>query len=319
MKKDLDSSLSRPAVSVVIPILNERESIESLYLALRHTLEEMGRGYEIIFVDDGSTDGTFQLLQALQEKDPRLRVIQFRRNFGKTAALNAGFKRAQGGTIVTMDGDLQDDPAEIPMLLAKLDEDYDLVSAWRYDRKDPLSKTLPSRIFNGVVCTLTGVKLHDLNSGLKAYRREVTQDLKLYGELHRFIPILAHWQGYRIAEVRVTHYPRKYGRSKYGLKRLGGGFMDFLTVLFLTYYLKRPLHLFGTLGSLLLLFGFGIGVYHVVLWFRLGGIGFRPLLFVGILAMIVGVQITSIGLLGEMIRNLTYHPEEEYSIRRFLG
>ncbi len=319
MKKDLASQLSRPAISVVIPILNERESIESLYLLLRHTLESMRGGYEIIFVDDGSTDGTFQVLQAFQENDPCLRVIQLRRNFGKTAALNAGFKRAQGEMIITMDGDLQDDPAEIPKLLAKLDEDYDLVSAWRYERKDPLSKTLPSRIFNGVVCTLTGVKLHDLNSGLKAYRREVIQHLKLYGELHRFIPILAHWQGYRIAEVRVTHHPRKYGRSKYGLKRLGGGFMDFLTVLFLTCYLRRPLHLFGTVGSLLFLFGFGIGVYHVVLWFKLGGIGFRPLLFVGILAMIVGVQITSIGLLGEMIRNLAYHPEEEYSIRRFLG
>lgn len=318
MKESQAPQLPRPTISVVIPILNERESIDSLYRSLRQTLESMGGGYEIIFVDDGSTDGTFHLLRALQENDPCLRVIQFRRNFGKTAALNAGFKIAQGETIVTMDGDLQDDPADIPRLLAKLEEDYDLVSAWRYERKDPLSKTLPSRIFNGVVCGLTGVRLHDLNSGLKAYRREVIEGLKLYGELHRFIPILAHWQGYHITEVKVTHHPRMYGRSKYGLRRLGGGFIDFLTVLFLTYYLKRPFHLFGTLGALIFLFGLGIGVYHVVLWFRLGGIGFRPLLFLGILAMIVGVQMTSIGLLGEMIRNLAYHPEEEYSIRRVL-
>jgi len=320
MKKDLAPQLSRPAISVVVPVWNERESIKSLYLSLRHTLESVGGGYEIIFVDDGSTDGTFAVLTTLHDEDPNhIRVIHFRRNFGKTAALAAGFGKAQGEMIVTMDADLQDDPQEIPKLLDKLEEGCDMVVAWRRDRQDPLSKRLLSRIFNGAVSLLTGVRLHDLNCGFKAFRREVIANLKLYGELHRFIPVLAHWRGYRLAELAVVHHPRKYGRSKYGVERLGRAFVDFLVVLFLTRYLKRPLQLFGSIGAVLFLFGFGIGAYHIVLWFRLDGIGFRPLLFAGILAMIVGVQIASIGLLGEMIRHFTYHPEEEYSIDKEMG
>lgn len=320
MKKDLAPQLSRPAISVVVPMWNERESIEPLYLSLRHTLESVGAGYEIIFVDDGSTDGTFAVLTTLHDEDPNhIRVIHFRRNFGKTAALAAGFGKAQGEMIVTMDADLQDDPQEIPKLLDKLEEGCDMVVAWRRDRQDPLSKRLPSRIFNGAVSLLTGVELHDLNCGFKAFRREVIANLKLYGELHRFIPVLAHWRGYRLAEVAVVHHPRKYGRSKYGVERLGRAFVDFLVVLFLTRYLKRPLQLFGSIGAVLFLSGFGIGLYFIVLWFRLGGIGFRPLLFAGILAMIVGIQIVSIGLLGEMIRHFTYHPEEEYSIDKEMG
>lgn len=306
-------------VSVVIPLLNEEESIEPLYTALRRALDGMEERYEVIFVDDGSTDGSFAVLERLYNGDPQhVRVIRFRRNFGKTAALTAGFRQAQGEVIVTLDADLQDDPAEIPKFMTKLGEGYDLAAGWRFPRRDPLSKRLPSWIYNRVVSALTGVGLHDFNCGFKAYRREVVEDMKLYGELHRFIPVLAHWKGYRIGEVEVVHHPRRHGRSKYGVERLGRAFLDFLIVLFLTHYLRRPLQLFGTAGALLFLAGFGIGLYLTVLWFLGGGIGWRPLLFLGILAMIVGLQLASIGLLGEMIRNFAYHPEEEYSIRKRL-
>jgi glycosyltransferase involved in cell wall biosynthesis len=313
---------SEPCIdlSVVIPLLDEEESINPLCSGLRDVLEGLRKEYEIVFIDDGSQDSSFDILKSLHEEDPQhIRVMQFRRNFGKTAALTAGFKQARGDVVITMDADLQDDPAEIPKLLAKLDKDYDLVAAWRHKRQDPLSKTLPSRIANLAVSALTGVKLHDLNCGFKAYRREVVQDLKLYGELHRFIPVMAHWRGYRVGEEKVVHRRRQYGRSKYGFERLGRSFLDFLMVLFLTYYLKRPMHFFGTIGVLLFLSGFGIGLYLTWLWVFQGGIGWRPILFVGILLIIVGVQMASIGLLGEMIRNFAYEAEEEYSIRRLLS
>jgi glycosyltransferase involved in cell wall biosynthesis len=307
-------------LSVVIPLLDEEESIGPLHSSLVAVLGALGKEYEIIFVDDGSEDGTFGILQSLHEQDPEhIRVIQFRRNFGKTAALTAGFRQARGDVVITMDADLQDDPREIPGLLERLSDDYDLVVAWRHERRDPLSKRLPSKVANTAVSALTGVRIHDLNCGFKAYRREVVQDLKLYGELHRFIPVLAHWRGYRVTEQKVVHRPRQYGQSKYGFERLGRSFLDFGMVLFLTYYLKRPMHLFGTLGALLFLFGFAIGLYLTGLWVLGEGIGWRPLLFLGILAMVVGVQMASIGLLGEMIRNFAYDPEEEYSIRRLLS
>jgi glycosyltransferase involved in cell wall biosynthesis len=307
-------------LSVVVAVLDEEESIRPLFSALDEVLDSLGREYEIIFVDDGSEDSSFEILKSLYENDrEHVRVIQFRRNFGKTAALTAGFREARGGVVITLDADLQDDPTEIPGLLDKLNEDYDLVVAWRHERQDPLSKRLPSKIANAAVSVLTGVRLHDLNCGFKAYRREVVQDLKLYGELHRFIPVLAHWRGYRVTEQKVVHRPRQYGQSKYGFERLGRSFLDFGMVLFLTYYLKRPMHLFGTLGALLFLFGFAIGLYLTGLWVLGEGIGWRPLLFLGILAMVVGVQMASIGLLGEMIRNFAYDPEEEYSVRRLLS
>ena len=307
-------------LSVVVAVLDEEESIRPLFSALDEVLDSLGREYEIIFVDDGSEDSSFEILKSLYENDrEHVRVIQFRRNFGKTAALTAGFREARGGVVITLDADLQDDPTEIPGLLDKLNEDYDLVVAWRHERQDPLSKRLPSKIANAAVSVLTGVRLHDLNCGFKAYRREVVQDLKLYGELHRFIPVLAHWRGYRVTEQKVVHRPRQYGQSKYGFERLGRSFLDFGMVLFLTYYLKRPMHLFGTLGALLFFFGFAIGLYLTGLWVLGEGIGWRPLLFLGILAMVVGVQMASIGLLGEMIRNFAYDPEEEYSVRRLLS
>ena len=307
-------------LSVVIPLLDEEESIAPLHSGLRDAVQGLGKEYEIIFVDDGSQDNSFDILKSLHEEDPQhIRVIQFRRNFGKTAALTAGFRQARGDSVITMDADLQDDPSEIPELLKRLDGDFDLVVAWRHQRQDSLSKKLPSKIANTMVSLLTGVELHDLNCGFKAYRREVVQDLKLYGELHRFIPVLAHWRGYRVTEQKVVHRPRQYGQSKYGFERLGRSFLDFGMVLFLTYYLKRPMHLFGTLGALLFFFGFAIGLYLTGLWILGQGIGWRPLLFLGILAMVVGVQMASIGLLGEMIRNFAYDPEEEYSIRRLLS
>jgi glycosyltransferase involved in cell wall biosynthesis len=307
-------------LSIVIPVLNEEANLKPLYSELREALEALGRSYEIVFVDDGSTDGSAQALAELHETGERVKVVEFRRNFGKTAALTAGFRLSQGQILITMDADLQDDPAEIGVLLGKLEEGYDLVAAWRFERRDPLSKTLPSRIFNWTVASLTGVRLHDFNCGFKAYRRPVTEEVKLYGELHRFVPVLAFLKGFRIAEVKVVHRPRRAGRSKYGnIGRLGRGLLDFLTVIFLTTYLKRPLHLFGTAGIAIFLAGFVINTYLAYLRFFLDqAIGTRPLLLLGILAMLIGLQMISMGLLGEMLRNLTFRPEEEYSIRRVL-
>ncbi|MGD2207489.1 MAG: glycosyltransferase family 2 protein [Anaerolineae bacterium] len=304
-------------ISWVIPLLNEEESLEALHGAVTETVESLSFEHEIIFVDDGSTDRSLSILRDLYQRDrARVRVFQFRRNFGKTAALAAGFARAQGEIVVTLDADLQDDPAELPKLLAKLDEGYDLVGAWRVHRQDPASKRWPSRFANAVVSALTGIKLHDLNCGFKVYRREVVQDLKLYGELHRFIPVLAHWKGYRVAEVPVTHHSRRFGHSKYGVRRLARGYIDFLSVLFLTTYLKRPMHLFGLVGSGFAAAGTIIMLYLAGLWLIQGGIGWRPLLFFGITALVVGIQLISVGLLGEMLRNATFRAEDEYTIRQ---
>jgi glycosyltransferase involved in cell wall biosynthesis len=304
-------------ISFVIPLLNEQDSLEALHSAVSQTAESLPFSYEIIFVDDGSCDGSLQILQNLYERDrEHVRVIQFRRNFGKTAALAAGFARVRGEVVVTLDADLQDDPSELPKLLAKLDEGFDLVGAWRMHRQDPISKTWPSRLANSTVSTLTGAKLRDLNCGFKVYRREVVQDLKLYGELHRYIPVLAHWKGYHVTEVPVTHHPRKFGQSKYGARRLGRGYIDFLSVLFLTTYLRRPMQLFGMLGTIVAAAGAIIMLYLAGVWIVQGAIGWRPLLFFGTTALVVGIQLISVGLLGEMLRNTTFRAEEEYSIRQ---
>lgn len=314
-------------LSLIIPLLNEADNLQPLFDRLVVSLEQIDRSYEILFVDDGSTDASPAILEDMFQRDPaHVRVIQFRRNFGKTAALNAGFAQARGQVIITMDADLQDDPAEIPAMLSKLNEGYDLIAAWRVNRQDPLDKTLPSRIFNLVVSSFTGVRLHDFNCGFKVYRRAVTDKVRLYGELHRFIPVLAHQQGFRITEQPVQHHPRHAGVSKYGAGRLLKGLLDFGTVLFLTTYLKRPLHLFGTSG--LAVFGTGaiINLYLTLLWLlrevggaaSIGPIGTRPLLIVGVLAMILGIQLISIGLLGEMLRYFTFRPTEEYTICRIL-
>jgi glycosyltransferase involved in cell wall biosynthesis len=303
--------------SIVVPVLNEEESLEPLYAAIVSALAALPGEAEILFVDDGSTDGSPRVLQSLYERDPaRVRVIQFRRNFGKTAALNAAFARVRGEVVVTLDADLQDDPAELPAMLACLDQGYDLVVGWRANRQDKLDKRLPSWFANRMVRALTGVHLHDLNCGFKVYRREVVRDLTLYGELHRYIPVLAHWKGYRVTETPVTHHSRQFGRSKYGFSRLGRGFLDFASVLFLTKYLKQPMRLFGSAGTLLTAAGAVIMLYLVVLKILGEGIGWRPLLFFGTTALVVGVQLISLGLLGEMVRNLNFRPEEEYSIRQ---
>jgi len=305
-----------PYLSIVIPLFNEEASLQPLFEELEMVLEALQRPYEVVFVDDGSTDGSFATLQRLHDLDPtHIRVIRFRRNFGKTAALAVGFKRARGEVIVTMDADLQDDPRELPKLLLKLDEGYDLVAGWRERRQDPPSKTLPSRVFNSVVALLTGIKLHDFNCGFKAYHVQVVRELKLYGDLHRFIPVLAYWQGFSVAEVPVVHRPRRFGQSKYGWPRMMRGFFDFLVVLFLTHYLQRPLQLFGTLGAISFLIGFILGLYLTYLRLFGPGIGWRPALFLDLLTIVVGVQLISIGLLGEMLRNFAYRSEDEYSVR----
>jgi glycosyltransferase involved in cell wall biosynthesis len=304
-------------ISFVIPLLNEEDALAALHEAVTHSAMSLPYAHEIVFVDDGSTDRSPNILRDLFEADrEHIRVIQFRRNFGKTAALTAGFALARGDILVTLDADLQDDPAELPKLLAKLEEGYDLVVAWRARRQDSISKRWPSRLANATVSTLTGVKLHDLNCGFKVYRCEVVQDLKLYGELHRYVPVLAHWKGYRVTEVPVKHHPRRYGQSKYGAGRLARGYIDFLSVLFLTTYLRRPMHLFGLTGTAVAAVGAVIMLYLAALWLIEGGIGWRPLLFLGITALVVGIQLISIGLLGEMLRNITFKAEDEYSIRQ---
>jgi dolichol-phosphate mannosyltransferase len=299
-------------ISVVVPVHDEERSVALLYDELRSALEPLEEPWEAIFVDDGSTDGTFAALTRLHAGAENVRVVRLRRNFGKAEALVAGFGQARGETIVTIDGDLQDDPAEIPRLLAKLEEGFDLVSGWKARRRDPLRRRVPSRIFNAVTGRITGVRLHDLNCGLKAYRAEVVRGLRIYGELHRFIPVLAHHRGYRIAELPVNHRPRGHGRSRYGIERYLRGFLDLLTVSFMGRYRHRPLHLFGGLGLTLGLLGFGILVYLTVVKLAGHAIGQRPLLTLGVLLVVVGLQLFSLGLLGEMI---TSHHEERAAER----
>ena len=306
-------------ISMVIPVYNEVESVPKLHAKLTEVLAAQGCSYEIIFIDDGSTDGTYDAVKGLFLLDPtHVRVISFRRNFGKTAGLAAGFDNCRGEIIFTMDADLQDDPEEIPHFLDKIAEGYDLVSGWKQKRNDPVSKTLPSRIFNAVVSSSTGVKLHDIDCGFKAYRREVTDELKLYADLHRFIPVMAHWHGFRIAEIPVQHHARKFGKSKYGIRRYARGALDFFKVLFLTRYMQKPLSLFGTIGAFLAMIGVLCGLYLTEEHFRTGNIGSRPLLDFALLLVISGVQLFSLGLLGEMLRHVSYRRAEEYSIRQRL-
>jgi glycosyltransferase involved in cell wall biosynthesis len=286
-------------LSVVVPVRNEEQSVAPLADELAAALDDYE--WEVIFVDDGSTDGTFASLTRLHAEHPRVRVVRLRRNFGKAAALAAGFAQAQGDVVVTIDGDGQDDPAEIPRLLAKLDEGFDLVSGWKSRRRDPLPRRLLSRIFNVVTGRVSGLHLHDLNCGLKAYRAEVVRGLNLYGELHRFLPVLAHYEGYRVAELPVNHRPREHGRSRYGLERYVRGFLDLLTVSFMGRYRHRPLHLFGGLGLVLGLLGLGILAYMTVLKAMGEAIGHRPLLTLGVLLVVVGMQFFSLGLISELL------------------
>jgi glycosyltransferase involved in cell wall biosynthesis len=288
-------------ISVVVPLLNEEATLEELYREIATALEPRGEPFEVVFVDDGSTDRSLDVLHHLHDTAENVVVIHLRRNFGKAAALKAGFLEARGEIIVTIDADLQDDPAEIPQLLAKLDEEFDLVSGWKTRRNDPFLRRLFSRIFNATTGLISGVRLHDVNCGLKAYRTEVLQDMRLYGELHRFIPVLAAYQGYRIAEIPVNHRAREHGRSRYGPERYLRGFLDLLSVTFMGRYRYRPLHLFGGVGLLMGAVGFIVLLYLSVLWFWGQGIGGRPLFFLGVLLMVVGIQLVSLGLLSELI------------------
>jgi len=303
-------------ISVVVPLRDEEQSVEPLLEELAGALEPLGETWEVVFVDDGSTDGTFARLSRLHDVHDNVRVVRLRRNFGKAAALAAGFAESAGEIVVTIDGDLQDDPGEIPRLLAKLDEGFDLVSGWKAHRRDPLSRRVLSRVFNTVAGRMSGIHLHDMNCGLKAYRAEVVHGLRLYGELHRYIPVLAHYRGFRIAEVAVNHRQREHGRSRYGVERYLRGFLDLLTVTFVGRYRHRPLHLFGGLGLALLAGGTAILVYLTVV--KIGGaaIGGRPLLTLGVLLIVVGMQFLSLGLLTELI---TTHNEERWGERERAG
>jgi glycosyltransferase involved in cell wall biosynthesis len=272
-----------------------------LFDELECAVQPLGLPWEAVVVDDGSTDGSFAALTRLHSGQVNVRVIRLRRNFGKATALAAGFAHAEGDVVVTIDADLQDDPAEIPRLLAKLDEGFDLVSGWKTQRRDPLTRRVPSRIFNWVTGRVSGLRLHDLNCGLKAYRAEVVQGLRLYGELHRFIPVLAHYRGYRVAELPVNHRPREHGRSRYGVERYVRGFLDLLTVSFIGRYRYRPLHLFGGLGLALGAVGFVVLLYLTIDKLLGHAIGQRPLLILGVLLMVVGLQFFSLGLISELI------------------
>ncbi|GAB1429937.1 glycosyltransferase family 2 protein [Ignavibacteria bacterium] len=293
----------RTTVSLVIPLLNEAESLKELAQRIDEQFLRLPEyDYDILFIDDGSTDDSFQIIRQIATENQRVHAIRFRRNCGKSAALAIGFAEVHGDVVMTMDADLQDDPAEIPNLLAKLNEGYDLVSGWKKKRYDPFHKTLPSLLFNYVTSLAAGIKLHDFNCGLKIYRRDVVKTLKVYGEMHRYLPALAFWEGFRVTEIPVHHHPRKYGYSKFGFSRFFKGFLDLLTVMFTTRYVKRPLHLFGTMGTLFALAGFIMDLYLSIEW-ALGrtSLSNRPLAMFGVALIIVGVQLISIGLIGELI------------------
>ena len=291
-------------LSIIIPVKNEQGNISELIVKLINVLRQLNNTYEIIIIDDGSTDGTLHTACVLKMKYKCMRVIELRRNFGKAVALHTGFLAAKGKYVITMDGDLQDDPLEIPNFITKLNDGYDVVSGWKKVRKDPLSKTLPSKLFNFLTSVTTGVYLHDFNCGFKAYKREVVKSLFLYGELHRYIPALAYWKGFKIVEIPVMHHPRKSGKSKYGIARLLRGMFDLITVKYLTQYMDRPLHLFGSMGLIFFCAGFIAGIHLTYLWYLDILIWNRPLLILSVLLLILGVQFFFFGLIAEMITSL---------------
>lgn len=315
------STRDRPnSVSVVIPVFNEAESIEPLYEALTNVLSCLGRSYEIIFVDDGSRDGSAAKLSALADADPRLRVVEFRRNFGQTSALRAGIQHASGDVVVTLDADLQMDPADIPMLLTKIDDGYDLVHGWRKERSDPyLSRILPSRVANALIAKVTGFRAHDLGCSLKAVRREIALELGLYGEMHRFIPILAHWRGARCVEVVTRHRPRRFGVSKYGIARVVRVMLDLVMVEYLIRYLVSPMKLFGMLGLVCGLVGLSSGVATVVMKVLQGvNMTGNPLLLLSVFSVMVGVQFFGFGVLAELGARVYFEVKNQnpHAIRR---
>lgn len=308
-----------PEVSVLVPVLNEEDTVDELARQVAGVLEGLGRSFEIVFVDDGSSDGTAHRVREIHEGDLRVKLVRLRRNFGKAAALSAGLDHSRGALVLTMDGDLQDDPREIPRFLEALEDGgLDLVSGWKRQRRDRTTKRLSSRVFNWATRHLARVDLHDFNCGFKAYRREVLEQVAIYGELHRYIPVLASRRGFSVGEIEVHHMPRRHGASKYGWDRYYKGLLDLLTVLFLTRYTPRPLHLFGVLGLLLLGGGFGINLYLAIAWFGGEPLSQRPLLFLGILLMVMGLQVLTTGLLAEMIAYSGFRRRDSYSVKEHL-
>jgi glycosyltransferase involved in cell wall biosynthesis len=288
-------------ISLVIPVHNEAESLSRLHEELSQVLQADGPGsYEILFIDDGSRDPSWSMIRELCTNDPHVIGIRFRRNFGKAAALTAGFRQAAGDVIFTLDGDLQDDPAEIPRFLEKLGENLDVVSGWKKRRHDPWHKVLPSRVFNWVVSRMTSCRLHDHNCGFKVYRREVLEEVGIYGELHRFVPVLAHARGFRVGEIEVHHRPREFGRSNYGFARFVKGLLDLLTVRFLTRFSQRPLHVLGTIGLVMILLG-GLGLLYLAIEWVYEPIGSRPLLAYSAVMLGVGTQLVTMGILAELV------------------
>jgi len=316
--KGITLNLNKQTVTVVIPLLNEEESLKELSQKLEVVLEGINCNYEVIFVDDGSTDRSFDRIRDIHASNSRFKCIKFRKNYGKSAALAAGFKASKGSYVITMDADLQDDPNEIPELLKTLQSGYDLVSGWKKVRYDPFIKRNTSKIFNYVTSKLSGVRLHDFNCGIKGYKRDVVKSLKVYGEMHRYLPALAHLAGFKVTEKVVKHHPRKFGKTKFGASRFVNGFLDVITVVFTNKYMKKPLHLFGMLGLLSFLSGFLITLYLTYLKFFEGAsISNRPLFLVGILFIIIGVQFISLGLIAEMITKTNAH-EEDFLIEKTL-
>lgn len=302
-------------ISIVVPLYNEEESLGELAEAIDKAISAQ-YSYEIIFVDDGSTDTSFEVIRKLSAKNELINGISFAHNYGKSVALQAGFEQVRGKYVITMDADLQDDPDEVPEMIQMLKDGLDMVSGWKKERFDPISKTVPSKFFNFVTRKAAGIELHDFNCGLKAYKREVVDNIYLYGELHRYIPMLAKKEGFtRIGEKVVKHHPRKYGETKFGLSRFINGFLDLITILFVQRYFQKPMHFFGTLGIFLLIAGTGINAYMAVLrLFFDKGIGDRPLLFLGILLMVLGIQLLSTGLIGELI-NINHVKKQKPKIR----
>jgi len=292
-----------PDISIVVPLLNEEQSLGELTGQIQEALSKSNYSFEILLIDDGSTDRSWEIVEQLSRNHDEIQGIRLRRNYGKSDALQTGFERSAGRFVVTMDADLQDDPNEIPSMVEKLEAGADLVSGWKKKRHDPISKKIPSRFFNAVTRWVTGIKLHDFNCGLKAYRKEVVDNISLYGEMHRYVPLLAKWEGFgRIEEQVVQHHPRKYGKTKFGISRFLNGFLDLVTLLFINRYVNRPMHFFGLFGVLFLVVGIAINLYLAYIKIFLGEpLANRPLLFLGLLLVMVGVQFFSIGFLGELL------------------
>ena len=316
----MENSQEHPEIdiSIVVPLFNEEESLGELTEAIDKAISAQ-YSYEILFVDDGSTDTSFEVIKNLSKENSHVKGISFSHNYGKSVALQAGFEQVKGKYVVTMDADLQDDPDEVPEMIQMLKDGLDMVSGWKKERFDPISKTVPSKFFNFVTRKAAGIQLHDFNCGLKAYKREVIDNIYLYGELHRYIPMLAKKEGFsRIGEKIVKHHPRKYGETKFGLSRFINGFLDLITILFVQRYFQKPMHFFGTFGIFLLIAGTGINAYLAVLrLFFNKGIGDRPLLFLGILLMVLGIQLLSTGLIGELV-NINHVKKQKPKIREIV-